>query len=208
VIERAAAVRIKLPAGGEFAATGIVALKPDLDLAVLRVEAQGVPVVALGDSDAVQVGERVVAIGSPMGLQNTVSDGLVSAIREKAGQKVFQITAPVSPGSSGGPLFNAKGQVIGITFASVTEGQNLNFAIPINDAKPLIGDATATTLESGTLSPRPAGRDDCPVVGNRVSGIYHLPGGQFYHQMQFSRNGVCFQSEADATRAGFRRSLR
>ena len=205
VVEGSAAVAIKLPDRREFAATGIVALRPDLDLAVLKVEAQGLPVVALGDSDAVKVGEQAVAIGSPMGLENTVSDGLISAIRKAGpGGRILQITSPISPGSSGGPLFNTKGEVVGITFAGFDEGQNLNFAIPINNAKPLIRDVASMAFSPSAL----AAKEECPVIGNRVSGIYHVRGGQFYARMRRSPNRICFQSEADAVQAGFRRSLR
>jgi serine protease Do len=90
-------------------------------------------VVRLGDSDLVQVGERVVAIGNPRGLEQTVTDGLISAIRDTGkGYKLFQMSVPISTGSSGGPLFNMAGEAIGITAAYLEGGQNLNFAIPIN----------------------------------------------------------------------------
>lgn len=206
VIERATAVGIRLRDGREFAVTGIVELKPELDLAVLKTDALGLPVVSLGDSDAVKAGERAIAIGSPMGLENTVSDGLVSAIRQVGpGERIFQFTSPISPGSSGGPLFNMNGEVIGITFAGLDEGQNLNFAIPINYAKPLIRDAATVVFSPTALLPKD---QDCPVIGNRVSGVYHLPGGQFYDQMRVSPNRVCFQSEEEAVQARFRRSVR
>ncbi len=106
------------------------------DLALLKINDSGnfVPVV-LGNSDQISVGERVVAIGNPKGLENTVSDGLVSALRDKNGTKLIQISAPISSGSSGGALFNMKGEVIGITSSGFDEGQNLNFAVTINHAK-------------------------------------------------------------------------
>jgi len=106
------------------------------DLALLKIDEVGnFTAVVLGDSDQVSVGERVVAIGNPEGLENTVSDGLISAIRDKNGTKLIQISAPISSGSSGGALFNMNGEVIGITSASFGEGQNLNFAVAINHAK-------------------------------------------------------------------------
>jgi S1-C subfamily serine protease len=208
VIDRATTVMAKLADGREFAVTGIVALKPDLDLAILKIDAQGLPVVTLGDSETAKVGQRVVAIGSPLGFENTVSDGLISAIRESGpGGKVFQITSPVSPGSSGGVLMNTEGKVIGITFAQVTEAQNLNFAIPINQVKPLIRDEPVVAFSPGALVPR-AEDTECPVIGNKMSGIYHVSGGQFYGQMRASQHRVCFKTEEEAGRAGFRRSLR
>ena len=104
-----------------------------------------------GDSDAAQIGEAVVAIGSPLGLQNTVSTGIISARRDG----YLQTTAPISHGSSGGALFNMTGQVIGITSAGMEEGANLGFAIPINEVKSL---ATTQMLTAGTgsLRRRPA----------------------------------------------------
>ncbi len=207
VVERASAVSIKLPDGRKFPVTEIVALNPDFDLAVLKVKADHLPVVTLGDSDIVKVGERIIAIGSPMGLENTISDGLVSAIREgeTSSEKIFQITAPISPGSSGGPLFDIKGQVIGVTFAQFIEGQNLNFAIPINYLKQMLNHGRTEAFNPSSLVPK---EEDCPVIGNKRSSIYHLPGGQFYDQMRFSPDGVCFQSEEKALQAGFRRSQR
>jgi len=103
------------------------------DVALIKVRGWNLPVVRLGDSDLVQVGERVVAIGNPRGLEQTVADGLISAIRDTGkGYKLFQMSVPISTGSSGGPLFNMAGEAIGITAAYLEGGQNLNFAIPIN----------------------------------------------------------------------------
>lgn len=109
----------------------VLAASPEHDLAVVRVEAHGLPVVAIGDSDAMRPGDAVVAIGNPLGLENTVSNGLVSARRKfDAGVEVLQISAPIAPGSSGGPIFNDHGEVIGIATAVLEEGQNLNFGMP------------------------------------------------------------------------------
>lgn len=106
------------------------------DLALLKInEAGNFTPVVLGDSEQVLVGERVVAMGNPRGFENTVSDGLVSAIRDMNGTKLIQISAPISAGSSGGALFNMNGEVIGVTTAGFEEGQNLNFAVAINYAK-------------------------------------------------------------------------
>ncbi len=114
---------------------------PSQDIAILHIEGENKqfrPVI-LGNSDDLQVGERVLAIGNPYGWENTVSDGLISGIREIDDFKLLQITAPISPGSSGGALFNMKGEVIGITtIGSQWGAQNLNFAIPINSLKSLI----------------------------------------------------------------------
>jgi hypothetical protein len=87
--------------------------------------------------DAPAVGDRVVVIGAPLGLENTVSDGIVSAFRTTSDTHLLQMTAPVSPGSSGGPVLNERGEVVAITALQLTEGQNLNFAILSSDLRPL-----------------------------------------------------------------------
>lgn len=94
--------------------------------------------VTLGSSTDLVVGEKVIAIGSPQGLENTVSDGILSAVREVDSRRFLQITAPVSPGSSGGPVLNSAGQMIGIATFQLKQGQNLNFAVAADDLKPLL----------------------------------------------------------------------
>jgi hypothetical protein len=109
------------------------------DLAIVRVDARDLAVLVLGDSDAVRAGDAVVAIGHPLGLEDTVSNGLVSAVRVvDAELTVLQISAPIAPGSSGGPLFSDRGEVIGVATAFSTEGQNLNFGVPVRYLKPLL----------------------------------------------------------------------
>ena len=120
---------------------GIVAVDPERDLVVLKIAVAGGPVLALGNSDAVQVGESVYAVGNPQGLEGTFSQGVVSSIREVGADQLLQITAPISPGSSGGPVLNGKGEVVGVSVATFRGGQNLNFAIPSNYLKMLLGKA-------------------------------------------------------------------
>ena len=101
------------------------------DLVILRIDAANLPVLVIGDSDRVRPGDSVLAIGHPLGLEDTVSNGLISAVREvHTGLRVLQISAPIAPGSSGGPLFNDRGEVIGVATAVSTRGQNLNFGLP------------------------------------------------------------------------------
>jgi V8-like Glu-specific endopeptidase len=107
---------------------------------------------SLGNSDTVQVGETVYAVGNPQGLEGTFSQGIVSSIRQIGSDKLLQITAPISPGSSGGPVLNSKGEVIGVSVATFRGGQNLNFAIPSNYLKDLIGKAGPPKPLSGTKS--------------------------------------------------------
>ena len=214
VIENAQAVTVKLPDGREFRAQGLLGSDPELDIAVLKIEANGLPAIPLGDSDQVKVGQRVITIGNPLGLlEYTVSDGIISAIRldadpEAKVKKLLQVTAPISQGNSGSPLLNLNGQAIGIMFMTIEQGQNLNFAIPINAAKTFIKDGPVLAFTEVTKSTLFPGLNDCPVIGNSKSGIYHVPGGQYYEQMRFNMSVVCFRSEDDAIKQGYRRSMR
>lgn len=107
-----------------------------VDLAVLpRVGSGGVLALA---SAKPQVGDRIVVIGAPEGLNSTVSDGIVSAVRRIDGQNLIQVTAPISSGSSGGPVLNLDGEVVGVSAAMLRDGQNLNFAIPVADVQALL----------------------------------------------------------------------
>src|SRR5690606_30266415 len=117
-----------------------------LDLAVVKVDATGLPVAKLGDSDDLIIGETVIAIGNPLGLefQSTVTSGIISGLNRTitVGNNVIedliQTDASINPGNSGGPLLNAKGEVIGINTAKITSAEGLGFAIPINTVKPVI----------------------------------------------------------------------
>jgi serine protease Do len=117
----------------------IIALNKFADLALLQVEDKDAPkfkYVPLGNSDMVSVGERVFAIGSPLGLERTVTEGILSTkTREVGGLLYLQTTAQINPGNSGGPLFNLSGEVIGVTNMKVTSGEGLGFAIPVESVK-------------------------------------------------------------------------
>ena len=110
------------------------------DLALLKVSAYGIKPLPLGNSDAVKIGETVYVAGNPKGLEGTFSDGIISSRRDKYTKERFQMTAPISPGSSGGPVLNTKGKVIGVSVAAHRDldAQNLNFAIPSNYLKTLL----------------------------------------------------------------------
>jgi hypothetical protein len=140
VIENGISAIVKLPDGAFFVVDGVLASDKARDLAVIKAHGENFRTLIFGNSDRVQVGEDVVAIGNPLSLESTVSNGIVSGIRtsEELGGKFLQVTTPISPGSSGGPLFNMAGEVIGITTLYLKGGENLNFAIPINDAKHLL----------------------------------------------------------------------
>ena len=140
VIRNGSSAVIKFPDGAFFVVDGVLASDKDRDVAIIKAHGNDFRALTLGNSDLLQVGEEVVAIGSPLSLESTVSNGIVSAIRtvEDEGGKFLQITVPISPGSSGGPLFNMSGKVVGITTSHIKGGENLNFAIPINDVKPML----------------------------------------------------------------------
>src|SRR3972149_3896834 len=120
---------------------GITAVDPERDLVVLKISRARTQTLSLANSDNVQVGESVYAVGNPQGLEGTFSQGIVSSIREVGSDKLLQITAPISPGSSGGPVLNGKGEGIGVSVATFRGGQNLNFAIPSNYLSTLLGKA-------------------------------------------------------------------
>jgi S1-C subfamily serine protease len=110
-------------------------LDVERDLCQLTARNLRAPMVQVGDSDRLAVGQKVFAIGNPLGLERTLSDGLISSLHRSETTRallMIQTSAPISPGSSGGGLFDTQGRLIGITTAQTREGQNLNFAIPIN----------------------------------------------------------------------------
>ena len=132
VLQGASSAEIKTSDGKTYPITYIVAEDEQSDLIRLSVDipSQYVQPLSLNTS-LPEVGERIIVYGSPLGLEKTVSDGIISAIREfPVYGKIIQITAPVSPGSSGSPVLNMKGEVIGVATFQMIEGQNLNFAIP------------------------------------------------------------------------------
>ena len=142
VIEDADQIKVKLKDESEFDAR-IVGRDPNTDIALLKVESgKKFATVKLGDSDELQVGQWVVAIGSPFGLEQTVTAGIVSAKGRVIGSGPYddfiQTDASINPGNSGGPLLNMQGEVVGINTAIVATGQGIGFAIPINLAKDII----------------------------------------------------------------------
>ena len=117
----------------EYTIEGFTAMDEKHDLAILQVKGAFVQPLPLGDSDTVEIGETVYVAGNPKGyLEGTFSDGIISGIRGDSTDKRLQMTAPISPGSSGGPVLNGVGEVIGVSVMTIEGGQNLNFAIPSN----------------------------------------------------------------------------
>ncbi len=145
-----AEIEVTLSDGRTFKAK-ILGRDRELDLALIKIEATHLPFAKLGDSDAAKVGEWVVAIGNPLGLTHTVTQGIISAkgrtarqLGNGSGVEAFlQTDAAINRGNSGGPLLNLKGEVIGINTAIRADGQNIGFAVPINQAKRILKDLRA-----------------------------------------------------------------
>jgi S1-C subfamily serine protease len=128
---------------GKYQIAGVVSVDQPHDLAALKIAGvKGAPL-RLGDTAPVVIGDEVYALGNPRGLEGTFSQGIVSAVREVESTAVVQITVPVSPGSSGGPLINRKGEVIGVVTSGVRDGQNLNFAVRAAYLPPLLSQPNA-----------------------------------------------------------------
>ena len=128
------------------------------DLAILSVPTLTAQPLAISNIEKPEIGEKIYAIGSPKGLSGTISEGIVSGIRSLENKSLIQITAPISPGSSGGPVINNKGEVIGVAVGTLTSGQNLNFAIPVNLLNDLKNKGTKSiislNISKGTTRPK------------------------------------------------------
>ena len=148
VLKNAYSAVITIPDGTNYNVKGVLGYDMKGDLAILQVDGNNFPFLSIGDSDEITSGEKIYAIGSPFGLSNTISEGIVSGInRTIENIPYIQITAAISHGSSGGALLNEKGQVVGVTSAGLAVGQNLNFAIPINAVSTLDSSSFYTFAE-------------------------------------------------------------
>ena len=163
VIQGLSDIKIKLQDGSHYTVQSVLNVDPGRDLAIMKFQPdKPMPSLRLGDSNKVAAGEKIVAIGNPLGVfENTVSEGLISSIRQICSQQdaanknpqcpielhLLQISAPISQGSSGGPLFNQTGEVVGITAAIITQGQLINFAVPANYLKPLLAQQQPISLD-------------------------------------------------------------
>lgn len=180
VVEQADELQVELSDGQVFKAS-VVGKDPSSDLAVLKIEATGLAAARLGDSAAMEVGDWVIAIGSPFGLEQTVTAGIISATNRRTGiirggfEDFLQTDAAINPGNSGGPLVNLKGEVIGINTAiNSRTGTNagVGFAIPTNMAVQIMNDLQSTgKVVRGFIG---AGLDD---VTNELSKKLKLPNG-------------------------------
>jgi len=142
VVDNASTVKVQLVGGNSYPAV-VLGVDKKLDLALLKIDTQEIlPMVTLGNSAELEIGEWVMAIGNPFGLEQTVTVGIVSAKGRVIGSAPYanfiQTDASINPGNSGGPLFNTRGEVVGINTAIVAGGQGIGFAIPIDTAKSII----------------------------------------------------------------------
>jgi len=180
VIKDAQEISVTLQSGEIYNAAYLIRTDEERDFAILRIEAADVPFVDLGNSDGSRIGEEVMTIGTPEGLEQTVSTGVVSGRRlMPAGYAILQTTAPVSHGSSGGPLLNRDGKTIGIITAFLAEGQNLNFAIPINYVRGIVDSlalsSTPPRLISGRTRTVASTRDTTQTVQRKPAPTETVP---------------------------------
>ena len=170
------ASEIEVAIGGKTYAARIVIEDVEHDLAVIRIDANGLPTLPLADSDSVQLGEDVRAIGFPfssiLGANVKATRGTISGVNQEEGRKVFQVDAGINPGNSGGPLVNDRGEVIGVNFAKLREevATNVGFAVPINDAIQLLKSEGVTYARGDGKSPKLEG----PELVKKVSAATAL----------------------------------
>jgi S1-C subfamily serine protease len=202
VVRGATSLEVKMTDGTTHAAT-TVGEDAATDLAVIQVQASGLPFLTVGDSDILRVGQLVIAVGNPFGFDSTVSTGVVSALgralRSQEGrliENIIQHTAPLNPGNSGGPLVNTHGEVVGINTAIIAMAQGLGFAIPSTTANWVITQLlTHGRIRRGYLGivgqSRPLGRS--------LVRFHHLTTEQAIEVVSVDDNGP-------AKRAGIRKS--
>jgi hypothetical protein len=149
VIAHTKRATVRLANEDAYDAVNVIDVDKRKDIALVKIKAVDLPFLNLGHSNFVQVGDKLFTLGNPLGVfQNTLSEGLLSGIRQMDGYKMFQLSAPISHGSSGGPVFDARGEVVGIVEATISEGQNLNFAIPIDYAAGMLSSKEVQPLSA------------------------------------------------------------
>jgi hypothetical protein len=152
VLRGEAAASVKLSNGDLYDSVTILDVDERKDIVVGRIRGFNLNAAQLGDSDRLQVGERVFAIGTPKGMELTISEGIVSAVRDSGdGYRVVQTTAAISPGSSGGGLFDAQARLVAITSFKIVGGEALNFALPVNYARGMLNSQNPMSLPEFAL---------------------------------------------------------
>ena len=176
VVGGASEIVVHLQDGRSIESKGYLKADTDRDLITIKIpkKFKGVKPIKLSKLKKIKIGTKVVAIGSPQGLTNTVSEGIISGIREfESGTRVIQTSAPVSPGSSGGGLFNMEGELIGITSFLHKGGQNLNFAYPTEYIFPL--------LVSVSINPFYNLKAPKTLISTESQSVYVTKTGKKYH---------------------------
>lgn len=178
VIEGAHTVAVRLVGQDRFIKVQeLLAYDRNRDIAILQADRLKAPSMRLGRSGKLRVGQAVYAVGNPMGLEGTFSTGIVSAKRKARGLRYIQVTAPVSPGSSGGPILTARGDVVGVATMVVPPaigGQNLNFAMPVEY---VIDEARGAGVRlAGVSSSQPQARKPRPKLGSGSAGSGAIAG--------------------------------
>jgi tetratricopeptide (TPR) repeat protein len=190
VLDGAYRADVKTSDGRKYPIVAVLAKNQQVDLIKVRVNIprNQVALLPLAGQEPV-LADRIVVIGSPLGLDQTVSEGIISAVRETpAFGKVYQLTAPISQGSSGSPVLNQEGEVVGVVSFQVTEGQNLNFAVSVRSLRQLPMDAMPVSLAEWTLrntGERPAVAAELCRKGARLS-----IGGQYEEALTFFKEAT------------------
>jgi S1-C subfamily serine protease len=176
---------------------GTVGIDGTHDLAVLSVPTAKAPQLPLGKSSDAAAGDEVYAIGNPQGLEGTFSAGIISGVRKIGTDTIIQITAPISPGSSGGPVTNMKGEVIGVSVATFKGGQNLNFAIPSTCVESLLAKPTPVTALAKAMKAQSAKAQSIldGLGGKSTAGV---EGASFTWDNSFGRYSFSFKNKLQA----------
>jgi S1-C subfamily serine protease len=147
VIRGAKSLNVKVPGSEPYRVDSVLGYEIDHDVAALQVSGSSLPALSTETIEEPKVGDRVVAIGAPLGLESTVSEGIVSALRDVGTMHIIQTTASISPGSSGGPLLSEYGKVIGLTTSTVLNGQSINFVVSARHISELLSRRQPISLE-------------------------------------------------------------
>ena len=194
VLEGASDLYVTTKAGDRFDDVSVIDFDAVKDLALIKIKGFDLPTAKLGNSNSVRSGQPVYAIGAPLGYEQTISSGIVSAIRPMdAGFKAIQTDAAISPGSSGGGLFNADGELVGILTAYEVNGQNINFALPINYARGMLGQPVTYSEDEFlrlNVASTEFGEDISPVSEQRTVELW-------LSQLQDEFDSIAYESTDD-----------
>lgn len=193
VVAGAQRLTVIMTNGEEYDAT-VIGADAENDVALIKIDAEGLPTVSIGDSDSIEVGQQVCAIGNPLGeLTNTLTVGYVSALDREINENgtpinMFQTDCAINSGNSGGPIFDMHGNVVGITTAKYSSRGNsyaasiegIGFCIPINDAMDIVSDL----LEYGYVKGRPSLGITCQAISSTVTQYYNFPTGIYVNSVQ------------------------